>query len=133
MIDIVKMKIELKKIIQRFSNKHKDKITQSENNNKKLRDILDELYDEYYENEYEKWCETNEDFLIKLKFDLANAASKGLGYYKFVFISHEETNDKYHFKEWLDENDLSYDYELYNHQLEENDVVNQYSFEIKWK
>lgn len=133
MIDIVKMKIELKKIIQRFSSKHKVKITQCENNNKKLRDILDELYDEYYENEYEKWCKTNEDFLIKLKFDLANAASKGLGHYKFVFISKEETNDKYHFKEWLDENDLSYDYELYNHQLEENDVVNQYSFEIRWK
>ena len=36
-------------------------------------------------------------------------------------------------EEWLEENDLRYDYELYNHQLEENDVINQYSFDIRWR
>ena len=101
--------------------------------NEKFKEVLDELYDDYYKNEYENWCKTNEDFLIKLKFDLANAASKGLYYYKFVFTSKEETNDKHHFEEWIEENDLRYDYELYNNQLEENDVINQYSFDIRWK
>jgi len=122
----------IEKIIQKFGCKHRDKISPCENNNnKKLKDLLDELYDKYYENEYENWCKTNEDFLIRLKFELAHAASKGLCYYKFVFISNEEINDKYHFEEWLEENDLKYDYEVYNHQLE--DVIIQYSFKIRWK
>ena len=123
----------IEKIIQKFGCKHKDKITQCENNKENLKDILDGLYDDYYKNEYENWCKANEDFLINLKFDLVNAASKGLCHYEFAFISKEETNDKYHFEEWLEENDLKYDYELYNHQLEENDVINQYSFKIRWK
>ena len=121
------------KIIQKLGRGHEEHNKKLKEDNKKLKEVLDELCDEYYKNEYENWCKTHEDFLIKLKFELVNAASKGLWHYKFVFISKEETNDKHHFEEWLEENDLSYGYELYNHQLEENDAINQYSFEIKWK
>lgn len=129
----------IEKLKEKFGFKRKDSPNQREkdqycnDNNKNLKEILEELFDEYYKNKYEKWCKIHEDFLIKLKFALANAASKGLCHYEFVFISKEETNDKYHFEEWLEENDLEYDYELYNHQLEENDVINQYSFKIRWK
>ena len=68
------MEIAIKRIIQKFSCKHKDKIDQCENNKKNLKEVLDELYDEYHENEYKKWCEVHDDFLMNVKFELANMA-----------------------------------------------------------
>ena len=42
------------------------------------------------------------------------------------------TDDRWHFKQWLEENKLEYEYELYN-QKEEYDEINQYMFKIRWK
>ena len=126
------MEIAIKRIIQKFSCKHKDKIDQCENNKKNLKEVLDELYDEYHENEYKKWCEVHDDFLMNVKFELANMASQGLCYHEIVLSSRNSTNDKWHFENWLDENHLKYDYELFN-QKEVYDDVNQYLFKIRWK
>ena len=101
-------------------------------NNKNLKETLDKFYDEYYENEYKDWTKEHEEFLHHITNELIDAASKGKCYFEFIMTAKVSTDDRWHFKQWLEENKLEYECELYN-QLEENDEINQYKFEIRWK
>ena len=100
--------------------------------NKNLKETLDKFYDEYYENEYKDWVKEHEEFLHHITNKLIDAASNGKCYFEFVMTCKTSTDDRWHFKQWLEENKLEYEYELY-HQLEEYDEINQYMFKIRWK
>lgn len=121
-----------KKYIHKPNGRVQHQHRQDLHHDKNLKEILDELYDEYHENEYKKWCEVNEDFLMKVKLELRNSASQGLCYYEIVLVSKNSTHDKWHFENWLEENNLRYDYELYDQKVVYDDV-NQYLFKIRWK
>lgn len=100
--------------------------------NRNLKETLNKFYDEYYENEYKDWEKEHEEFLYHITNELIDAASKGKCYYEFVMSCKTSTDDRWHFKQWLEENKLEYKCELY-HQLEEYDEINQYMFKIRWK
>lgn len=97
-----------------------------------LKVTLDRLYDEYYDNEYKNWVKEHDEFLFHITNQLIDAASKGKCYYEFVMACKTSTDDRWHFKQWLEENKLEYECELH-HQLEEYDEINQYMFKIRWK
>lgn len=97
-----------------------------------LKVTLDRLYDECYENEYKNWVKEHDEFLFHITNQLIDASSKGKCYFEFVMACKTSTDDRWHFKQWLEENKLEYECELY-HQLEEYDEINQYMFKIRWK
>jgi hypothetical protein len=97
-----------------------------------LKVILDRLYDEYYENEHENWVKENNEFLSHVTDELMDKAMKGLCYCEIIMVAKESTNDRRNFKQWLEENKLEYEYELY-HQTDYNEEMNQMMFKIRWK
>lgn len=100
--------------------------------NKNLKETLDNFYDEYYENKYKDWVKEHEEFLHNITNHLIEEASNGKCYYEFLMVAKVSTDDRWHFKQWLEENKLEYEYELYN-QNEEYAEINQYKFNIIWK
>ena len=87
--------------------------------------------EQYYINKYNNWKKYRNKALNEIIDGMIDNSHAGRYWYEIILLCEEKYNDRNYYCKWLDENELKYDFKLYN-QKEACDEINQYKFTIKW-